>query len=158
MPDQKPPRLQGDERETLHALLQYQRESLVRKVSGLDDDAARTSPVPTGTSLLWLVRHLATAETLWVLHRFAGQEVVIPDHTAAADDSVVAAVDAYRATWDRVDAVVAAAPSLDARCHDTGAESPVNLRWVLMHLLEETARHAGHADVLRELIDGETGR
>jgi hypothetical protein len=43
-------------------------------------------------------------------------------------------------------------------CHDTGAESPVNLRWVLMHLLEETARHAGHADVLRELIDGQTGR
>jgi uncharacterized damage-inducible protein DinB len=158
MPDQKPPRLEGDERETLHALLQYQRESLVRKVSGVDDDAARTSPVSTGTSLLWLVKHLTSAETLWVLHRFAGHEVAIPDHTVTADDSVAAALDAYRATWDRVDAVVAAAPSLDVRCHDTGAESPVNLRWVLMHLLEETARHAGHADVLRELIDGATGR
>ena len=158
MSDQKPPRRHGDERETLHALLQYQRESLVRKVSGVDDDAARTSPVPTGTSLLWLVEHLATAETLWVLHRFAGQEVAIPSDTVTADDSIAAAVDAYRATWARVDAVVAAAPTLDAMCHDTGAESPVNLRWVLMHLLEETARHAGHADVLRELIDGQTGR
>ena len=142
----------------MHALLQFQRESLVRKVSGVDDDAARTSPVPTGTSLLWLVEHLATAETLWVLHRFAGQEVAIPSDTVTADDSIEAAVDAYRATWARVDAVVAAAPTLDAMCHDTGAESPVNLRWVLMHLLEETARHAGHADVLRELIDGQTGR
>jgi hypothetical protein len=93
-----------------------------------------------------------------VLHRFAGQEVAIPDQTVMPDDSLDAAVDAYRSTWARVDAVVAAAPSLDVMCRDTGAESPVNLRWVLMHLLEETARHAGHADVLRELIDGQTGR
>jgi len=69
-----------------------------------------------------------------------------------------ATVDGYRATWARVDAIVVAAPSLDELCRDVGAESPVNLRWVLMHLLEETARHAGHADVLRELIDGRTGR
>jgi len=158
MPDQKPPRLQGDERETLHSLLQYQRESVVRKVSGVDEGAARTSPVPTGTTLLWLVKHLATAETLWVLHRFAGQQVAVPSDTVTADDSVAAAVGSYRATWDRVDAVVAAAPNLEVMCHDTGAEPPVNLRWVLMHLLEETARHAGHADVLRELIDGQTGR
>ena len=60
--------------------------------------------------------------------------------------------------WARVDEVVDAAPDLDAFCADTGAESPVTLRWVLMHLLEETARHAGHADILRELIDGQTGR
>jgi len=104
------------------------------------------------------VKHLATAETLWVLHRFAGQQVAIPDDRVTADDSVAAAVDTYRATWARVDAAVAAAPSLDTMCHDTGAESPVNLRWVLMHLLEETARHTGHADVLREFSDGQTGR
>jgi hypothetical protein len=73
------------------------------------------------------------------------------------DDTVTAAVDGYRATWIRVDAVVAAA-SLDAECRNVGDEGPVNLRWVLMHLLEETARHAGHADILRELIDGVTGR
>ena len=55
-------------------------------------------------------------------------------------------------------AVVSGAPSLDERCRLAGDEAPANLRWVMMHLLEETARHAGHADILRELIDGETGR
>jgi hypothetical protein len=60
--------------------------------------------------------------------------------------------------WGQVNAVIAAAPSLDEVCRDVGDEAPVNLRWVLMHLLEETARHAGHADILRELIDGTTGR
>jgi hypothetical protein len=71
---------------------------------------------------------------------------------------VASAVAAYRATWERVDAVIAAAPSLDVTCADVGVELPVNLRWVVAHLLEETARHAGHADILRELIDGVTGR
>jgi hypothetical protein len=54
--------------------------------------------------------------------------------------------------------VLDASLELDALTADTGAEAPVNLRWVLAHLLEETARHAGHADILRELIDGTTGR
>jgi hypothetical protein len=58
----------------------------------------------------------------------------------------------------RVDAVVAAAPTLDEPCRRSGDDPPVNLRWVLMHLLEETARHAGHADILRETVDGSTGR
>ena len=158
MPDQKPPRLTGDERDTLHALLQYQRDSFVRKVSGLDEEEARRQPVPSGTSLLWLIKHMARAETMWMLFRFAGQDVTVPVDTVQPDDSLVAAVDAYRATWARVDAVVAASPRLDEACRRTGDEPPVNLRWVLMHLLEETARHAGHADILRELIDGDVGR
>jgi len=70
---------------------------------------------------------------------------------------VAGAIDGYRATWRRVDDIVAAA-SLDDLCRSVGDESPVNLRWVLMHLLEETARHAGHADIIRELLDGKTGR
>jgi uncharacterized damage-inducible protein DinB len=156
--DQKPPRLAGDERETLQALLQYQRDSLVRKVSGVSEEAARRSPVASGTTLLWLMRHMAQAESLWILRRFAGQDVVIDDDQVCPADTIRSAVAAYQETWPRVDAVVAAAPSLDELCPTVGAEVPVNLRWVLMHLLEETARHAGHADVLRELIDGATGR
>ena len=70
--DRKPPRAFGDERTTLVALLHYQRESVVRKTEAVSDDDARRSPVPTGTSLLWLVTHLALAEALWVLERFAG--------------------------------------------------------------------------------------
>jgi hypothetical protein len=157
VPDLKPPRRVANERETLHALLQYQRESFVRKIDGVNEEAARQPLVPTGTTLLWLVKHLARAETLWIVHRFAGEDITGNDDTVHPDDTVTAAVDGYRATWIRVDAVVAAA-SLDAECRNVGDEGPVNLRWVLMHLLEETARHAGHADILRELIDGVTGR
>jgi len=157
MPDLKPPRYVAGERETLLALLQYQRDSLVRKVAGVSDDDARREFVGTGTTLLWLVKHLARAEDLWFGQRFAGAEPVIRDDVVGPADSLDAAIDTYRATSARVDAIIAAA-SLEDLCADTGAESMVNLRWVLMHLLEETARHAGHADILRELIDGQTGR
>ena len=136
------------------ALLQFQRESLVRKVTGVDEEAARRSPVGSGTSLLWLVQHLAHAEEVWVLHRFAGEDLP----ATAGAPTLGAAVDAYRRSWARVDAVIDASPTLDAPCRRIGDDPPVNLRWVLMHLLEETARHAGHADILRELIDGTTGR
>jgi len=155
--DLKPPRSEAGERETLLALLQYQRESFVRKVSGVTDADARREYVASGTTLLWLMKHMARAEQLWIVQRFAGEVADLLDDTVRTDDSVAAAIDAYRATWTRVDAIVAGA-SLDDACHDTGNESMVNLRWVLMHLLEETARHAGHADILRELVDGNTGR
>jgi hypothetical protein len=158
MGDLRPPRLVGEERETVMALLQYQRDSVVRKVEGVDDLAARRQLVGSATTLLWLVKHLATAETLWFAHRFAGQPAsVVPDDTVRPDDTVAGAIVTYRSVWVSVDAIVAGA-SLDDWCRDVGADAPVNLRWVLMHLLEETARHAGHADILRELIDGETGR
>jgi uncharacterized damage-inducible protein DinB len=157
VPDQKPPRLAGSETETLRALLQYQRDSLVRKVAGLDDTTAARSPVSSGTSLLWLIKHMARAEITWVLHRFAGQDVVIPADATQPGDRLAAAVDFYASTWRRVDAVAFAAP-LDQLCRRTDADPPVSLRWVLVHLLEETARHAGHADILRELLDGQIGR
>jgi uncharacterized damage-inducible protein DinB len=158
MPDQKPPRLAGGEAETLHALLQYQRESLVRKVGGLDDASARQSPVGSGTSLLWLIRHMARAEITWILHRFAGQDAVMPPGEPQPGDALQAAVSYYRQTWEQVDVVAFAGTSLEELCRRPEADPPVSLRWVLMHLLEETARHAGHADILRELIDGRTGR
>jgi hypothetical protein len=157
MADQKPPRLVSGERETLLALLQYQRESFVRKVAGVDEASARKRIVDSGTTLLGLMKHIAQAEDLWIIRRFAGKPGVIVDETVTPEDTVDGAIANYRATWARVDAIVAVS-SLDTPCHDTGTESPVNLRWVLMHLLEETARHAGHADILRELLDGQTGR
>ena len=158
MGDQKPPRLAGAESETLLALLQYQRESLVRKVAGVDESAARRSPVGSGISLLWLIKHMARAEITWVLQRFAGQVVEIPDDTPGPDDTLATAVQFYRATWDRVRAVTGHSEDLNELCRNSDASPQVNLRWVLTHLLEETARHAGHADILAELIDGRTGR
>jgi hypothetical protein len=157
MADLKPPRLAGGEAQTLHALLQYQRESLLRKVDGVDEEHARWSPVGSGTSLLWLIRHMAAAEVTWVLHRFAGQDPP-PPGPEPADGTLLDAAEAYRRGWPRVDAVAFAGAGLDEPCRRPDPGQPVSLRWVLMHLLEETARHAGHADILRELIDGSTGR
>jgi len=131
---------------------------MVRKASGVDEVAARRSLVGSGTTMLWLIKHMARAESLWVQRRFAGKEFDLPDDTVHPDDTLVAAVEAYRTTWTHTDSIVASASSLDESCRDVGDEASVNLRWVLMHLLEETARHAGHADILRELIDGSTGR
>jgi len=158
VPDQKPPRLARGEAETLHALLQYQRESLLRKASGLDEDSARWSPVGSGTSLLWLIRHIADAEVTWVLRRFAGQDPAPPGGERPAEDTLDAAAAAYRDVWQRVDAVAFSGAGLDELCRRPDAGPPASLRWVLMHLLEETARHAGHADIIREMLDGSTGR
>jgi Protein of unknown function (DUF664) len=154
--DQKPPRLSSGERGTLLALLQYQRESLVRKVADVDEAAAATSPLESGTTLAWLVAHLALAESTWVEVRFAGLPQR-PGHLEDRTPTIADAVAAYRAGWPVIDALVSA-HDLDEPCRGDETLPSVNLRWVLAHLLEETARHAGHADVLRELLDGATGR
>ena len=75
--------MERDERATLSALLRYQRESFLRSVAGLDDDAARREFVGSGTTLLWLTKHLVRAELLWVLRRFAGADVDIPRRRGA---------------------------------------------------------------------------
>ena len=158
MADAKPPALVGaSERATLRALMDFQRESIVRKLDGLTEDEARRQLVPSGTSLLWLVTHLTMAELLWICQRFAGEQVSLPGPELRDEDTIESVVAGYRAAWARVDAVADAAP-LDARCAEPGRASTVDLRWIILHLLEETARHAGHADILRELIDGSTGR
>jgi hypothetical protein len=153
VPDRKPPRFAADDRTVLCGLLRYQRDSFVRKLRGVDDRAARTSPVASGTTLLWLATHMAQAEQTWIVKRFAGRAV--PDDLLTEPTSVADAIALYEQTTAFVDGIVAAA-SLDALCSDD--DPPVNLRWILAHLLEETARHAGHADILRELIDDTTGR
>ena len=159
MADQKPPRLVADELTTVQELLQYQRESLVRKVTGVTEADARRSPVASGTTLLWLMKHISVAERVWVITRFAGLEDSRPADEVGPDDTMAAAVEFYRQTWSEVDGIVGRAANLDEPSRLADAFTPtVNLRWILMHLLEETARHAGHADILRELIDGSTGR
>ena len=157
MADRKPPRVEADEIATLRALLQYQRDSLVRKVEGVTVDQAAWSPVPSGTNLLWLVTHMADAEQTWVVRRFAGLSTDVGEEPPEADP-VAHAIDRYRATWATVDALVAAADGPDDACRGEETIPPVTLRWVLAHLLEETARHAGHADIIRELVDGDVGR
>jgi uncharacterized damage-inducible protein DinB len=153
VPDQKPDKLAADERRTLLRMLQYQRDSFVRKVEDLDDASARIEHVASGTTLLWLTNHLSSAETTWVMRRLAGE-----DGDLVESDTLAGALGTYRRRWARVDAIVAAHELDDLCARMDPGDPPTNLRWVLTHLVQETARHAGHADILRELTDGQTGR
>jgi uncharacterized damage-inducible protein DinB len=153
----------GDEKESLHVSLDRHRDVVLWKLEGLDDEQLRRQLVPSGTSLLGLVKHLASNEYGWFCQTF-GRETeplpfdeedenadlrVQPDETTA---DIVAFYGRARAAADRV------IGELDVT--DTGTAwfgVAVSLRWVLIHMIEETARHAGHMDILRELIDGATG-
>jgi hypothetical protein len=157
MADRRPPRSVAEERETLVSLLQFQRESLVRKVAGVGPAEAVASPVASGTSLLWLVKHLTWAELAWFRWRVMGEDIELPDDEVAEGDTIESAIADYQAAWERV-APVLAEGDLDAVMLRDDGQPPCNLRFVIGHMVEETARHAGHADILREMLDGATGR
>jgi uncharacterized damage-inducible protein DinB len=158
----------GDERATLNDYLQYQRQTLEVKCDGLDaEQLARRSVEPSTLSLLGLVRHMAHVERVWFRIRFAGHDVprlyqteADPDgdfNGAVADSAVVA--EAF-ARWREE---IAFADEF-IRDHDLdlvavdGAGVPTSLRELLVHMIEEYARHNGHADLLRERIDGRVGQ
>ena len=155
MADEGPPHLVAGEFETLRALYDFQRDSFVRKVTGVSDEAAARRLLPSDTTLLWLVNHLVFVEEYWFLHCFAGQEFVAPDYERGP---ITVSLARYELARERADAVLDAATDLNTECVQVGRGDIVNLRWVLGHMLEEVARHAGHADIIRELLDGETGR
>lgn len=152
--DRRPSATSDDERSTALDLLRFQRASLLRKLDGLSDADAARALVPSGTSLLWLANHIADAHHIWLLHRFAGQRRPLAPHADTIDAATARAIDVFEAA----DAVVLANDPDAVAAEGAHGAAPANLRWVLGHLLEETARHAGHADILRELLDGSTGR
>jgi uncharacterized damage-inducible protein DinB len=153
------------EREGLLAFLQHQREAVRNATLGLQDDQARRRPTPSGLTLGGLVKHLADAEQGWI-DRVAGVPLVdasFNDYMASfvlADDETLAGVlEQYEEASAHTDAVI---ESVD----DLGRAVPLpeapwypdpegcTVRWILLHLIEETARHAGHADIIREALDG----
>ena len=159
--DLRPPESHADEKATLLTFLGYLRESLIRKVEDVPEDAARTPLVPSGTSLLGLLRHLAAVELNWFVWAYEGPDRPPWDDglTPADGETVAGTVAAYRDAIRRADAVIAACDDLER----PGARSlretaPPSMRWTLVHMIEETGRHAGHADILRELLDGSVGR
>jgi uncharacterized damage-inducible protein DinB len=142
------------------AWLVHLRESAIFKVEGLNDEQLRWRPAATANSLGVIVVHLGYAERLWLRAIFAGEEMdmswrqhmfELPDGWSADE-----AVAFYRAETAAADAVLDAASSFDLP--SGGTMRPTTLRWVVSHLIEETARHAGHMDITRELLDGQTGR
>jgi uncharacterized damage-inducible protein DinB len=153
----------ADEKTTLLAALQSHRDVMLWKLEGLSDNEIRRAMVPSGTSLLGLVKHLANAEYGWFCETFGRPTEPLTDISqdpeadmrAAEGESTEAIVGFYRRAWAAADAAILELP-LDA----TGtsySDTTVSLRWVLVHMIEDTVRHAGHADILRELLDGGTG-
>ena len=154
----------GGEKESLKAALDRQRHVVLWKLEGLDDEQLCRPMTPSGTSLLGLVKHLAAVEYGWFCETFGRPVEMLPsidfdvedsDLRVSPDETTEQIVDFYRR------ACAAANEAFDAIDLDTVGQSwdgnPVSMRWVAIHMLEEDARHAGHLDIVRELIDGQTG-
>jgi uncharacterized protein DUF664 len=148
------------ERAALGAYLQAQRDSVLAIVDGLDQGAWRTSVVPSGWTPLSLLEHLGHAERFWAQVVLAGEVSPLPWASEGEAREVGDVVAFYRDQSARTDAIVA---DLDLGARPPGVflsdlPTPVHdVRDVVLHLVEETARHAGHLDIARELLDGRTG-
>lgn len=136
--------------------LELFRDVMVMKIEGLTEEQARYKPTPTANSLLNLIVHLTGVERSWFQSVIAGKPVE-RDRDAEfleLDVTVSEAVAGYRDQCRRSNVVAGEIGSLDDECLGRKGTS---VRWVLLHMIEETARHCGHADITRELIDGEVG-
>jgi uncharacterized damage-inducible protein DinB len=150
------------EKELLEGFLDWYREAVVMKLSGLSREQATRRLVKTPTTLLGIVKHLAYVERSWFQMRMDGKDLPVPwneedpdaDFRIEPEETVEGVIAFYRQSIDASRAVVRAYP-LDDRARDPRRQ--VTLRWILVHMIEETARHAGHADILREQIDGTVG-
>ncbi|KFK85922.1 type I restriction endonuclease subunit M [Streptomyces sp. JS01] len=155
-------------KDALHGRLRRDREALLWKLDGLSEYDARRPLTATGTNLLGLVKHVATVEARYFGEVF-GRPSPEPlsrwqDHDgsdlwAAEDETRDRITGFYRRTWDHADATIDALP-LDAPGHVSWWPEPhseTNLFAVMVHVLGETVRHTGHADILREGLDGRTG-
>jgi uncharacterized damage-inducible protein DinB len=156
----------GDEKTILSAFLDRYRETMLWKLDGLSTAQASRRLVPSATTLLGVLKHLAYVERWWFQMNFAADPVSFPwpkdepdediDFRISATDTIESIGTLYRQEIDRSREIVAAA-SLDDLAKGKQVE-PRSLRWIMVHMIEETARHAGHADILRELTDGAIGQ
>lgn len=165
------PALRTDERTTLAEFLDYQRATFLMKVDGLDKEQLARRIPPSSLTLAGLMKHLALVEDSWMHHRMLGEDEPEPwasapfddnrdwEHDSAVDDDPAYLRSLYVDACDRSRAALARFETLDSEStgRDRHTGEHFSLRWILVHLIEETARHNGHADLLRESIDGCTG-
>jgi uncharacterized damage-inducible protein DinB len=155
----------GTEREALCGFLDQQRNALIRKIEGLSDEDARRKATVSSMSLLSLLKHSAIWERRWFQVIVAGR--VLPGEWSGedeerdstfdlADEDTVASVVAYYREQIAISREIVAGSDLGTRAARTDLIDR-NLRYVVIHMIEETARHAGHADIIRETIDGRRG-
>ena len=144
-----------DERELYLRWLRFLRGAVVRKASGLDDAAARWRPNNALLSLIGIVNHLTHVEWRWIDGEMRGEAThhSRTEFDPGPEPTIAEAIAAYRDRATAMDRFVRAA-QLETPCR---AGDGRDLRWVLLHLINETARHAGHADATRELFDGQVG-
>jgi uncharacterized damage-inducible protein DinB len=155
------PLTDSGELDTALAFLDFNRESVLKKTDGLDEEQLRRVLVPTGTNLLGLVKHLAAAERYWFGLHLTG--ITPPESSklgmrvprARAAEEVISD---YRAAIAASNTAIIAAGDPQTPLARRVSGQRLTLRWLLAHMTSETARHAGHADILREQIDGVTGR
>jgi uncharacterized damage-inducible protein DinB len=163
--DRAKPAGDGDERAQLEGFLDYHRETLLFKCAGLTDEQLRERPVPPSVlSLHGLVRHLADVERSWFRERFAGEDVADlfgVGERPGADFLDTAEADPAADLALLRGEIQAVKETVRGRSPDDTATGPsgetFTLRWVYLHMIEEYARHNGHADLLREAIDGAVG-
>ena len=155
--------LNTPERETLGRYLDRYRDVVRWKLQGVSEEDARRPMVPSGTSLLGVIQHLAYVERWWFQMVIAGDDVEFPggegdpdaDFRIEDDQTIESVLDFYEAECDRSREILAGLEDLDDVREAHGSD--VSLRRILVHMVEEVARHAGHMDIVRELIDGATG-
>lgn len=154
----------ADERAMLTAFLDAMRLAVRRKLDGVSVEQARSTPTVSSLSLLGIVKHLAWTERRWFRASFAGEQHRFSidgdsatEFWAGPDDTIESVVRLYEEECARAREITAAASSLEQLTANRQFASPVSLRWILVHMIEETARHAGHADVIRETLDGSVG-
>ncbi len=146
-----------EEKATLRAFLDYLRGAITAKAEGVPEPQVRTGGVPSGTNLLGLVKHLGFVERFY----FLGEDVDDWARTLqpTAEETVDGVLADYREAVERANQVIDACTDLTLPApRPRRRGSAPSMRWVLVHMIEETGRHAGHADILREQIDGSTGR
>jgi len=158
----------NDPKDDLHRYLKGAREAVIWKLDGLSEYDIRRPLTPTGTNLLGMVKHLAGVEFGYFGPTFgrphneslprAGESEPNADMWATADESREEIVGLYRRAWAHADATIEALP-LDAMGHVAwwGDNGDATLQRIMLHMTAETSRHAGHADIVRELIDGKVG-
>jgi uncharacterized damage-inducible protein DinB len=153
----------GNEKEVLSGFLDHYRRTLLEICDGLTDEQLRRVMVPSGTSLLGLVKHLTYVEYGWFQEYIGREDFPLSDEGFDPGDlqeeegeTAQEIFDEYRRACASSGRVLADA-SLDEVVEDPDGDVDYNVRWVVVHMIEETARHAGHADILREQIDGRTG-
>jgi uncharacterized damage-inducible protein DinB len=158
----------GSEKEILYVALDRHRDVVLWKLDGLDDEQLRRAMTPSGTTMLGLLKHLAAVEYGWFCEAFGREtepKIAALDAVITTDPDADWRVEPDESTADILGFYARARAAADLAIEqidlDTTGTSwtgrTVSMRWVLVHMLEEVARHAGHLDIMRELIDGAAG-